>query len=371
MLAALVLTGCLAVAQVSGGPGEEQPAPSPPPSAPDRGLFMNCLQGTYPGFLLDGNRLNVSGWSDVSFTASTDHQQQLPMGFNYRANEFLLQQNWVRVERRIDTTSTTPTWGFRSDNILPGSDYRFTVARGLLSDQLTADHGQPNLYGIDPVQFYAELYVPNVCRGLDVKVGRFFAQVGAESTDTTLNFFASRSYTFIYSPFTHTGVLTTLQLNDVWSVQNGLVLGSDVFIASESRPTYIGSVKWAPPNGRSTVLFSVILGPGRFERRENFNNPEVLDLVVTHQVNARLNYLTWQCNERWSAGGRLEFFDDVNGQRTGFRGLYVDVTVGINWKPCAALWVRPELRYDNNCDSQPFEGKANLFTAAMDVVLRW
>ena len=130
------------------------------------------------------------------------------MGFNYRANEFLVQQHWVRVERPVDQKATTPTFGFRWDTFV-GTDYRFTVARGLFSGQLTADEGQPSTYGIDPVQFYAEAYFPQVGRGLDVKLGRFFAQYGAESIDATQNALASRSYAFIYDPFTHTGLLTT------------------------------------------------------------------------------------------------------------------------------------------------------------------
>jgi hypothetical protein len=33
--------------------------------------------------------------------------------------------------------------------------------------------------------------------------------------------------------------------------------------------------------------------------------------------------------------------------------------------------LRPELRYDYNAESRPFEDKHGLFTAAMDVILRW
>src|SRR5262249_51206105 len=151
------------------------------------------------------------------------------MGFDYKANQFLLQQNWLRVERLVDRTASTPTWGFRSDTILPGSDYRFTVSRGLFSGQLTADDGQPNKYGIDPVQFYGEAYFPAVGRGLDVKLGRMFCQYGAEAIDTVSNVLASHSYSFIYDPFTHTGVMGTLQLTTAWSVQLGAIMGPDVF----------------------------------------------------------------------------------------------------------------------------------------------
>jgi hypothetical protein len=251
---------------------------------------MKFLQGSYPGWLLDGNRLQVTGWTDMSFTASSDAHEQLPMGFNYKANQFLLQVNWLRFERPVDPNATTPTFGFRSDTILPGSDYRFLVERGLFSGQLTANKGMPNTYGIDPIQFYAEAYFPQVGRGLDVKVGRFFAQDGAESNAAIENPLGSRTYCYIYDPFTHTGVVTTLKLTNAWSVQNGLVLGSDVFIDPAARPTYVGSVKWAPPTGRDSAIFAVIVGPGRFEPGRNFNNPEVFDLVYTHKFNDRLSY---------------------------------------------------------------------------------
>jgi hypothetical protein len=63
---------------------------------------MKSLQGTFPGWALDSRRIQISGWTEVSFTASSAARDQLPMGFNYRANEFLLQQNWLRIERPVD-----------------------------------------------------------------------------------------------------------------------------------------------------------------------------------------------------------------------------------------------------------------------------
>ena len=125
------------------------PAPPPPPAPatptpPDRWILMKSLQGTWRGALLDSERMQVTGWADVSFTASSATHSNLPMGFNDRANDFLLQQNWFRFERAVVTAGTTePTFGFRCDTILPGSDYFFTLARGIFNDQLTADHGRP------------------------------------------------------------------------------------------------------------------------------------------------------------------------------------------------------------------------------------
>src|SRR5262245_41514838 len=112
-------------------PGQQGPATalaSEPPKAPtnadklpspDRWLLMKTLQGTWLGDILDRNRMQVTGWTDSSFTASTDAQTNLPMGFNHRANQFLVQQNWLRFERSVVTSGTTePTFGFRSDWIL-------------------------------------------------------------------------------------------------------------------------------------------------------------------------------------------------------------------------------------------------------------
>ena len=175
------------------------------------------------------------------------------------------------------------------------------------------------------------------------------------------------------------------------------MLGSDVFIAPEDRATFIGSIKWADPSGRNSFLCSTILGPGRFEQGRNFNNPDVFDFIYTHQVNSRLlytfeglyafqtnvtnigtehegglvNYLTYTFTPRVNGTTRLEFFDDAQGQRTGFAGLYTALTAGLTFKPYKSIIFRPELRYDYNAESRPFENKHGLFTATADVILRW
>jgi hypothetical protein len=282
------------------------------------------------------------------------------------------------------------------DAILPGSDYRFTLAKGLLDNQLTANHGSPSQYGIDPVQFYTELYLPDVGRGLDIKLGRFFALFGVESIDTVLNPFVSRSYTFLYDPFTHTGLVTTLKLSEEWSIDNGLVTGSDVFIDRAANPTYIGGIKWAPTDNHASALLEVIVGDGRYNPGQSFNNPEIFDLVLTRKLSARLtwsaeglygfttnvpnigfanwcgvvNYLSYEFDPKWLANGRLEFFDDPQGQRTGYKGVYEAITTGITYKPFPALWFRPEIRFDHN-DASPFEGKSCLLTMAFDCIIRW
>jgi Putative beta-barrel porin-2, OmpL-like. bbp2 len=383
------------------GPALERPSAANPPApltSPERWEFMKFLQGTGCGSLLDDSRIAVSGWMDAGATFGSAGSNNLPLGFNFRDNDFSLQQNWVRIDRPIVTSGTTePTFGFRSDTILPGTDYRFTIARGLFSDQLTGNHGQPDIYGIDPVQAYGEAYFPTIAGGLDVKLGRFYGQYGVESIEAPGNALFSHAYTFLDNPFTQTGVLATVQLTSAWSLEAGLVMGEDLFFVPGEEPTFIGNVKWAPPRAPDSVTLSVILDSGRFDQRHNLNNPDILDLVFTHRVDGRLawsveclagyqthlaeigtttwssivNYLSYDFTGRLSGTARLEFFNDPNGERTGSRGQYMAVTAGLNYHPLKSVIFRPEIRYDYNDETACFEGQHGLFTAAADLILRW
>lgn len=363
----------------------------------DRYLLMQSLQGTYYGSLLDAGRLQVTGWLSASATASTASDVNLPLGFNYRADALLANQQWLRVERQVVTSGTEkPTWGFRSDTLF-GSDYRFTLARGVFDRQLTNENGAPQSYGIDPVQWYLEAYFPTVGRGLDIKAGRFFAIYGNEVIDAPGNALHSHAYTFIYNPFTHTGLLATLKVTDALTVSAAVVTGDDVAFDSAGEPTFTGNVKYTFNGGRTSVLAGAIFGSGEFDIEQGFNNLNIVDVLITHQINTRttyaaeglvgyqtgvpdlgnttwqglIQYLTVQLSPRWSATTRLEFFHDADGQRTGFKGLYTALTAGLKFQPNKHLTVRPELRYDHNDRSRPFEGDNDLFTAAADVILRW
>jgi len=366
--------------------------------AADRWALMRELQGTYPGWLLDSHRLRVQGWTNASVTAGSASRNNLPVGFDYLANEVMLKQNWLRVERPVVTDgSPDPSAGVRVDAILPGTDYRFTTARGLFDGQLAGNDGSPNTYGIDPVQAYAEAYLPGVGAGLGLKLGRTFCPYGVESIEAVSNALATHSYTFIYNPFTQTGLLAALQLTSDWSVQLGAVLGPDVFIDPAASPYASWVVKYAPPGGRDTVALAGLTGSGRYDAGEQFNNPNIVDLVYTRTINPVMsyaldalfgwqtevpgigvatwfgvvNYLTWKFTDELNGNARLELFDDIDGNRTGFPGLYTAVTAGLRYTPWPGLIIRPELRFDYNGESQPFEGRHGLATATTDVILRW
>src|SRR5204863_184500 len=162
--------------------------------------------------------------------------------------------------RPVLTEDTTePSVGFRSDWILPGTDYRVNIARGLLDWQLRADHGAPNLYGFDPIQFYVEGYFPTVANGLSITVGRFYAPFGIEYSEAVSNQLISYSYVSVGGAATHTGTLSTLKLTPEWTLLAGLVAGSDVFIGPAAQPTFTGGLTWAPKEGPDSFTAGVIL----------------------------------------------------------------------------------------------------------------
>ncbi|HEY6565301.1 MAG TPA: outer membrane beta-barrel protein [Pirellulaceae bacterium] len=363
----------------------------------ERWWLMRSLQGSFVGWQLDSRRIEILGWTEGSYTASSASDQNLPLGLNYLANEFALQQNWLRIDRPVDPEGQAMHCGFRSDWILPGTDYRFTLPRGLWNGQLSANDGQPALYGVDAVQFYGEVFVPRVAEGMTVKVGRFFLPYGVETTEAITTPLASRSYGFIYNPFTQFGLLTTTKLNEAWSVVWGLSAGNDVLIDPANEPTLDLGFKWTDPLGHQSVNVFAIVGESRFNVAESFNHPSMVDIVYTRSLTARLNYsgdfiagyqrdvpdqgtvtwqglaqyLTYRCSPHLSANTRIELFHDEDGNRTGSEGLYTALTAGLTAQPVPNLIVRPELRCDYNDQSRPFEGEHALFTAAADVIVRW
>lgn len=360
------------------------------------GWVMRGLEASILARPLRASRVTLSGWTDVSFTASSSPGDNTPVGFNDGANEFLLQQHWLRVDRALDESSSGPSWGFRSDWLF-GSDYRYTLARGIFNGQLTADGGMPARYGIDPVHFYLALRFPRVLTGLDIKLGRFSMIHGVEMNEAVSNLLASHNYVYPADPFTHTGLLTTARLTPRWTLQAGLTTGSDVFIDAASSPTFVGGIRWTGSDQRTSLAAFAVVGSGRYDTRAGFDNRRLFDLVLYRRFTDRLSYtaeaafgyqrdvpeigtaqwfgvvqyLTYAFARQASWTTRVEVFDDVHGQRTGFAGPYVAATTGVNYRPVEWLILRPELRFDWNGESRPYNGEHELFTAMLDVIQRW
>lgn len=403
--------------------GEITPTVAGPPAVlPERWWLMRELQGTWLGAMLDDNRLYLNGWIEQAYTASTDRVSNFPVIFNDRANEYLLQQAWVRIGRKLVTTGTTEiNWGFQIDTI-NGSDYRWTLDRGLFNSQLVNSTGAQNLYGVDPVQHYLSLYVPTLFSGTEFRFGRFYAPFNYDSIEGVTTPLLSRAYAFENSPFTMCGLGAYITFNSAWTGVFLLVNGNDVYFGDPSEELrFAGNVKWTEPGGGNIVQLGTSFGRGKFNPAfptppqqstvalgtEPFgrNNINIFDLLYTHAFSKAfsynleimygyqygvpqaalpiadpsgftdwlsvLHYFFYDVNSRLRLIGRWEDFDDFNGQRTGSAGLYNAVTGGLLFRLNPSMWLRPEVRYDYNFESTPFDGKHGLLTAAIDTIVRW
>jgi hypothetical protein len=226
---ALVLSfalGSAAIAQSPVPPGAPAPvepiaagqpaaaAEAEPPADPEaKRIAQRLLESTPAGRLLAADGIRVGGWTQMSHTASSTSRSNLPVTFNTDANAFQMNQNFLRVEKVIDPAKKEVQFGFRTETILPGTDARLTLARGLFDGQLRdGTGGGPRRYPIDLYQAYTEVFLPGIAEGTTVRVGKFATHCEYELVQGAETPFLSRSYLFQYNPFTHTGVWVTTHL---------------------------------------------------------------------------------------------------------------------------------------------------------------
>jgi hypothetical protein len=363
-------------------------------AAPEEKFLLQQLMESSPaGQTLAENGWKIYGWTQGSYNASSASRLNLPVPFIDQANTFSLNQNWLHIEKAIDTSKKEFQIGGVADLILPGTDSRLTISRGLLDEQTR----RGDLYAIDLYQAYTDVFLPGLTEnGTTLRIGKFATFLEYEVVQGISNPFISRSYNFQYNPFTHTGILAINTVGD-WTLSNGIVLGNDNFIDPASRPTYIGQLKWAPKEGKSTLAFGTSITDPRFNAREAFAFYNVYNIQLTHKFTDKLtyvldtsyshmydvpgvgfanwygfaNYLLYQWTDNLASNTRFELFDDAQGVRTGGKGLYTAITQGFTWKPKPWLYVMPELRYDYAARSRPFEGDHDLFTAALGFIVRW
>jgi hypothetical protein len=106
----------------------------------------------------------------VNVTTSRD--RNYPETNDIYSNRVELGQAVVYVERLPDSVQREHVdWGFHLTGFF-GTDYRSTTNKGYFSRQLL-DHDRQ--YGFDPVLEYADVYFPNVAKGMNVRMGRFIS----------------------------------------------------------------------------------------------------------------------------------------------------------------------------------------------------
>jgi len=178
------------------------------------------------------SRDKIYGWVSVGANGSTNNKghapgvpANAPSAYDEYPNTIVLDQAAVYWERLPDTTQTDHfDYGYRLA-LLYGQDYRFTTAKGMLSQQLLLKNAQ---YGFDPVMFYYDLYFPKVAKGMNIRIGRYISLPDIEAQLAPNNYTYSHSILYTYDCYTQTGVNTTVKFSDHWTVQGGISPGCDV-----------------------------------------------------------------------------------------------------------------------------------------------
>jgi hypothetical protein len=399
--------------QIGGTPivGDENTIPPWP--------LMEAITAGRHGSWWKTSRINIYGWIDVAANASTSKFTNSPAAYDIRPDHIELDQAVLYIERTPDEAQTDHVdWGFRIANLY-GLDYRFTTMKGIFSQQLLARN---NEYGYDPVMVYADIYIPKVFQGLNLRVGRFISlpDIEAQLAPNNLTLFHSLLYT--YDPYTQVGVVGTIKLTKNWLIQLGITGGNDaMWGTTDARPTGLACLQWISSSNTDSFYPCInSINAGKYA----YNNLQ--DFVVTYSH--KFNETWWTTTESWfmyerdvpniagnvanpitpevGANGafcdpgeltclanewailnytlmrmtgnsfltiRNEFFDDVRGQRTGFKTKYTENGVGITFWPNRITTVRPEIRYEHSYDLFAYDDgtKPQQFIAAMDVIFHF
>ena len=174
----------------------------------------------------------IYGYIEVGGNGSTNNKTNASKGITANApSAYDIYSNTIQLDQaalyfeKIENTAQDKhfDWGYRA-TLLYGTDYRFTTAHGILSQQLLVKNSQ---YGFDPVMFYLDGYFPHVGKGMVVRIGRYISLPDIEAQLAPNNYTYSHSILYTYDCYTQTGINATVKLSDHWTVQAGLSPGCD------------------------------------------------------------------------------------------------------------------------------------------------
>jgi|SRR5271169_1048882 len=391
------------------------------------GPLMQSIWSGRNGEAWKKSGVQIYGWVNGGFNVSTStngHYGNGPTAYDVVPNSFQADQQVLYIERQPDTVQTDHfDWGFRVATLY-GLDYRYTTAKGWFSHQLL--HTNPDgtigyTYGVDPVMVYVDLYFPHVAEGMNVRIGRYISLPDIEAQLAPNNYTYSHSLLYTFDCYTQTGVNATVKLSNHWTVQAGVSPGCDIAPwvgGPEAKTTFNGCLGYTWSQGWDNLYFcDNSLNSGKYsynnlqafyltwyhkfnsswhssteswyqyERNTpNVNNPSASSQLILNangavcataqQVTcyapewAVVNYLEKEINKSNYLSIRNEYFDDIRGQRTGFKTRYIEDAFSWGHWIGTTVLLRPELRYEHAFDAPAYNSgtRYSQFTAAGDVI---
>lgn len=398
----------------------------PPPvgnfEASDPVLDDEVMSGVIPrgqGWYLfpQTDRTSVRGWLDGGFMGNTGNPGSKfngPYNAVDRANEAMFNQAYLIAERVLPTDGSFGVGG-RVD-LLYGEDFLLAMSQGW---EIQPGGGprwnSGEYYGLAMPQLYAEFGTQD----LSLKLGHFYTIVGYEGVPAVGNFFYSKSYSYQFAgPFTEWGGLASWRPTKNFEVIGGLVNGWNAVDANINAVNFLGKARVQNDPNTLAASLAIITGdqPSNVAGLPNIANVAAnrtrYSLILEARPTNRLEYvfhqwlgtqadgvpldgtalwagidqyLYYSVSEKWKAGARFEWFNDVDGTRVGLNrpsnpnkpplpGNFFSLTVGPNWLPTENLILRPELRWDfYDGDAKPYSDgtKTDQLMLGFDAILKF
>ena len=372
--------------------------------------LMTAIYGGSNADWWQKSKIQIYGWGSFGMNISTSHDgpfANTPASYAVIANAIEPDQITLYFERQPDTVQTDHfDWGFRFTNLW-GEDYRFTTSKGIFSQQLLTvqkNGQQGQKYGYDPVMAYIDLYFPKVFEGLNVRIGRYVSLPDIEAQLAPNNYTYTHSLLYTYDCYTQDGIVGTFKISNHWTLQFGLSAGCDAAPwTSDAKVTGTVCAAYTWHHGEDEIYNCAnSINDGRYaynnlaayyttwyhkinkrwhtdteswyqseSHTPNVNNPAAASLLEVGANGAYckyateltcfapewaiLNYVNVELGKKNFISIRNEFFDDLKGQRTGFKTRYDEQTVSWNHWIGTTVLLRPEVRYEHAFDATPYD----------------
>ncbi len=313
------------------------------------------------------NRISAGGWLQTAYQSDLQGFGLGTFGgsnFNSYPEHFQLQQGWMFAERAIDASCGLDIGG-RVDYIY-GTDapevQAFGNPGGTRFDN-SWDNGSN--YGSALPQLYMEVGYGD----LSAKIGHMITNIGYESVESTKNFFSSHSFAFNISQISYTasGVVATYSGLDNVTLTGGWIEGVNTAF-EDNGDAFIGGVA-LDLTDRLSASYNVVGGKLRSNLASGpLAQGYVHSVVAAYDLRCDLkyamqtslvdlndgdvtavgisNYLFKTVNDCTTLGARFEWLNTDGLATTGVEEDLYELTLGMNYRWCANLTFRPELRWD-------------------------
>ncbi len=376
------------------------------------------------------SRIKFSAFVEAGITgnpADPDDHQSFGRVFDDRANEPLLNQATVTIERALAPEPGKFDWGFKLQ-AGAGSDGRFINTLGTLEN---VDRAIIMPY---VVEAYGNLHAPlpflNKDASVDLRFGQFATIIGAETIDPRTNYFYSHDYIFNFGiPLQHLGVLSTIHFNPTFDLYAGVTRGANTSVYDNNgRAAFLGGFGLNNlVGGKLTLLATLSAGPENQRETFGFNYNGIrfvnvhrddfryyADLVATYKFTDKLTSITegvytyddgfdasfyggaetvaYAFNDKLTFSARAEavrdsegfyvaqfgaFDDFTNLERGGVPldksthgggpNTYLEATIGLQYKPLKYLTIRPEVRvdYSTSAHTRPYDDVSKQYSVTV------